>query len=132
MRPPAGFRQPEYPPGDPRNTIFIGAATEPTPDTRAKEAEPLIDPDSFTAGGLAGTAIGVLCGAVLGYALVEASLQAHRFYQGLRATPAGEPAIERAIPCPGPGLNERTYIVLSNAQGHIRIDTCVTTHILGS
>ena len=36
-----------------------------------------------------------------------------------------------ALPCPGPGLNEHTYIVLANVAGEIRVQSCTTVHILG-
>jgi hypothetical protein len=76
----------------------------------------------------AGALIFTLCAAVLGYAVIEASLQLYAIYQASR-DPA--PVIARAIPCPGPGLNERTYIVLANHAGQIHLDNCVTLHILG-
>ena len=45
-----------------------------------------------------------------------------------KATPTAPAA---AIPCPGPGLNEHTYIVLANDAGQIRMQSCTTVHILG-
>jgi hypothetical protein len=63
-------------------------------------------------------AVILLC-ALLPYALGAFSVS---------ATPTAPAA---AIPCPGPGLNEHTYIVLANDAGQIRMQSCTTVHILG-